>query len=73
MSPRSEEHEFSYPCPEHSGVVTLLKELKAGQIQMWDKLDDALKRWPPGATILLSVMSGIVGVLLGVVLGRGIK
>ncbi len=63
-------HEPEYPCQEHSGVMSLLGELKEGQEKIWLKMDEALKRWPPGVTIVLSTMSGILCGLVGLILGR---
>ena len=66
-------HEF---CPAHSGLEQAIQTLSDEFVRkaaidreeanrMWQKLDEALKRWPMGATVAVSVMSGVCGLIIG--------
>jgi len=48
-------------CDEHSGCVSEIENLKASDKLQWEAINKIQNRLPVWATLLLTVMGGVVG------------
>jgi len=51
-------------CKEHSGLLQMIKDVKDDTIKQWTQIDHIKNRPPIWCTIVMMIMSGLMGSIL---------
>jgi hypothetical protein len=53
-------------CPAHSGVCNEVENLKRTDKDQWDAINELRNRLPVWATLVISILTGLLGFVLGI-------
>lgn len=51
-------------CKQHSGLVQMVTDVKEDTKKQWDQIDNIKSRPPVWCTVVIAILSGLLGSLL---------